>query len=149
VIEKIQKETNNSKLEFIEIDMLSLDSIKQFIEVFTSKYTQLDILMNNAGLFSFPPETSKDGLDAQFQVNHLALFYLTTQLLPLLKTTKHSRVINVGSMAHAAVFGDLDFEEMNKPENHGQNKYYCSSKAATNLFTFELASRLEKAGEKV
>lgn len=149
VIEEIKKETGNAKLEFIEIDMLSLDSIKTFIDTFKSKYTQLDLLLNNAGLFSYPPTTSEDGLDAQFQVNHLALFYLTTALLPILENTKSSRVVNVGSAAHNAVFGEIDFAKMNKPENHGSNQHYCVSKCCTNLFTFELARRLEEKGEKV
>jgi NAD(P)-dependent dehydrogenase (short-subunit alcohol dehydrogenase family) len=149
VIEEIKATTGNDKLEFIPIDLMSLKSVQAFITDFKSKYSQLHVLLNNAGLMGASIKTSEDGLDSQFATNHLAHFYLTTQLLPILKRSDTSRVVNVSSLAHKFYVGAYDFEGINKIENHGAPNNYCTSKGANILFTIELSKRLEAQGIKV
>ena len=62
-----------------------------------SKYRSLDLLINNAGLMAPPRTLSKQGLEIQFAVNHLAHMALTLKLLPMLSRHIGSRVVTVSS----------------------------------------------------
>jgi NAD(P)-dependent dehydrogenase (short-subunit alcohol dehydrogenase family) len=149
VIEQIKKETGNEKLEFIEVDLMSLKSVQNFVTEYKSKHDKLHILLNNAGLMGSSVHTSADGLDSQFATNHVAHFYLTTQLLPIIKQSGPSRIVNVSSLAHKLRVGPLDFEHINDEKNRGQASNYSKTKAANILFTIELNKRLEAEGVQV
>lgn len=77
----------------MELDLASLQSVKQFAQEFKSKYDRLDILINNAGLLVPPEEDRKtvDGFEIHFGVNHLGHFLLTNLLLESLKNATPSR----------------------------------------------------------
>ena len=47
--DKINLETNSDKITIIKLDLASLDSIREFVEAFKSKFNRLDVLINNAG----------------------------------------------------------------------------------------------------
>lgn len=83
--------------ELIHADFLDLSTVYQAVDAITSKYKHLDVIINNAALVgkSFP---SKDGLDGQFQVNHLAGIVLVEGLKPLLNSD--SIVIYTSSEMH-------------------------------------------------
>ena len=54
VLNEIEKETNNHNLEVLKLDLSDLKSIQDFTVEFKSKYTRLDILINNAGVMAIP-----------------------------------------------------------------------------------------------
>mmetsp|Transcript_55103 Transcript_55103/g.76420 ORF Transcript_55103/g.76420 Transcript_55103/m.76420 type:complete len:86 (+) Transcript_55103:89-346(+) len=49
--------TKNNNLHFIKLDLSDLDSVREFVKEFKSKFNRLDILINNAGISnkSFKP----------------------------------------------------------------------------------------------
>ena len=49
---KIKEEINVDILEFMRLDLNDLHSVKEFAENFKAKYSQLDILLNNAGIMA-------------------------------------------------------------------------------------------------
>ena len=54
-IATIQKEMgadNNTRLEFVKLDLNDLNSVKTFADKIKSKFEKVDILINNAGLFA-------------------------------------------------------------------------------------------------
>ena len=73
-----------------------------------SKESQLDVLVNNAGIMRpAPPLTlTPHGVDIQFGTNVLGHFHLTQLLLPTLlssvksSTDNHVRIVNVSSNVH-------------------------------------------------
>lgn len=81
--------------------MADLSSIRKFSERIHTKYTKLDLLINNAGIMTTPAGSkTKDGFEMQFGTNHLGPFLLTNLLLDLLKKAEDSRIVNVSSCAH-------------------------------------------------
>src|SRR5574344_245470 len=74
---------------------LGYESVEAFAKKFSSEHKQLDVLRNNAGIMATPNIKTDDGFEAQLGTNHLGHFALTGHLLPLLKGTPQSRVVNV------------------------------------------------------
>jgi NAD(P)-dependent dehydrogenase (short-subunit alcohol dehydrogenase family) len=132
-------------IEVMELDLVSLDSVVRFSEAFNARSGPLQVLINNAGIFSIgePQKFSKDGYEEHMQVNHLAPALLSLLLLPSLIRGSPSRIINVNSIMHS--LGFVDTEDMNVTS--GKRKYtslvgYSSSKLAQVMFSTVLHKRL-------
>src|SRR5206468_3830803 len=77
---------------------------------FQRKYSRLDVLINNAGLYTAHRNVTADGLEQTFEVNYLSGFLLTHLLLDLLKKSSPSRIVNVSSRAHEG--STIRFEDL-------------------------------------
>ncbi|KAK3004911.1 hypothetical protein RJ639_019681 [Escallonia herrerae] len=120
-----------------ELDLLSLESVTRFSESWNSRGKPLNVLINNAGIFSIgkPHKFSRDGYERHMQVNHLAPALLSLLLLPSLKRGAPSRIINVNSVMHA--IGFVDTSDMNFTSGNRKLtslKAYSSSKLAQLMF---------------
>lgn len=78
-------------------DFSSLVDIRKFADKVKADHASIDVLINNAGIFSSERQVSKDGIELTWAVNALAPFLLTSLLLDRVK----DRIVNVGSMALA------------------------------------------------
>lgn len=142
--DEIVASTNNTRIEVMELDLASLASVRLFAEEFKKRYTQLDILINNAGLMKGSRAETRDGLELLMGVNHFGPFLLTLLLLDLLKQSAPSRIINVSSDAHQ--YADLDLTDLQSTREYHPGKAYGNSKLANILFTYELSRRLQGSG---
>ena len=131
------------------LDLGSFKSIRNFVTTFTSKYSEFDVLVNNAGVMALPERTmTEDGIEAQMGVNHFGHFLLTALLFPHLK--KGGRVVNHASGAHAFAEADHfvsgEYQTLNYAEGFNSWKAYAKSKQANLQFSYELNDRLAAAG---
>lgn len=135
---EILKVNSKASVELELLDMADLESIKNFSERIHQKYSQLDVLLNNAGIMMTPYFKTKDGFEGQIGTNHLGHFALTGLLLDLIKNTTGSRVVTVSSSAHKQ--GKMDFDNFLFENGKGYSpmKAYGRSKLANLLFTYEL-----------
>src|SRR5205085_2140353 len=104
-------------------------------------HDRLDVLVNNAGLFSPHYRLSPDGFELTFAVNHLAPFLLTNLLLDRLKASAPARIVTVASEAHRR--NRIDAGDLTRPHDWTMMRAYGRSKLCNVLFTRELASRLD------
>jgi NAD(P)-dependent dehydrogenase (short-subunit alcohol dehydrogenase family) len=149
-VEEITRNTssydvNRNQISYLLADLSSQASIRRLTRRFLNTYQNLDVLFNNAGVFSPKRFTTVDGIEYTFAVNHLAPFLLTTLLLERIKTGKPSRIITTSSVAHRGArinFDDLQFEI----GRYNGLKAYRQSKLANILFTKELARRTTGVG---
>jgi NAD(P)-dependent dehydrogenase (short-subunit alcohol dehydrogenase family) len=140
VASEIKRDFPESKIDVRQLELGSLDSIKSFAKGFISDYTQLDILINNAGVMMTPYSKTKDGFEIQMGTNHLGHFALTGLLMPLLLNTKNSRVVATSSAAHKQ--GDINFDDINwESRDYNSSKAYSDSKLANLYFTSELVRK--------
>ncbi|KAG1457017.1 hypothetical protein G6F46_007152 [Rhizopus delemar] len=146
VVEEIKAETKNEKIDSIKLDLMSLASVKSFAEEFKSRYQELHILINNAGIMMCPFGLSKDGIETQFATNHVAHHYLTMLLLPLLEKSAPSRIVTVSSLAHRMLYREFSLKDINDPDKYNEVALYAISKISNILFTRELSKRLESKG---
>ncbi len=144
-LRSLRERSPNADAELIELDLADLDSVRAAAEGFQRDHTTLDLLINNAGLMATPEKRTAQGFEVQFGVNHLGHYALTGLLLPLLRGTPGSRVVNVSSTGHRP--GQIDFADLNwESRPYKPWAAYFQSKLANLLFTYELQRRLEKAG---
>jgi NAD(P)-dependent dehydrogenase (short-subunit alcohol dehydrogenase family) len=121
----------------MQLDLADLGSISRFATAFKEKYTQLNILINNAGLM-YPPkrEVTRQGFEAQMGTNHFGHFALTGLLLDTIKKTPHSRVVTQSSLAH--LNATIHWDDLNWEKKYSRVQAYGQSKLANLLFTYEL-----------
>ncbi|KAJ1519882.1 hypothetical protein ONE63_004122 [Megalurothrips usitatus] len=143
---QVRSERSNLNCEFIPLDLQSLQSVKDFVTTFQQRFSKLDMLILNAGVFSVPFSLTGDGFESAFQVNHLSQFYLTLLLKPQLLEGKTARVIVVSSENHR--FSNLDLNSLSElnlsPKVGGGYRgmmTYNNTKLCNVLFAKELAER--------
>ena len=145
-MDDIKKITANESIDLIVADLSSQESIHNLSEDFRDKFQNLHVLINNAGLTAEHQTLSVDGIDKLFAVNYLAPFLLTNLLLDLLKASAPARVVNVSSGAHS--FGRINFDDL-QGKKRSAMRAYGDTKLALQLFTNELARKLEGTGVTV
>lgn len=124
-------------------DFQDLGQVETLAATLLDAYPRIDVLANNAGGI-FTNESTKDGFDKTFQVNHLAPFLLTHLLMDRLVASRAS-VIQTSSSA-AKAFGSLDLDDLDNSRKWSANKAYGDAKLANILFTKELHRRYGPRG---
>ncbi|CAG8789673.1 23839_t:CDS:2 [Racocetra persica] len=135
-VEKIKSETGNQNVEFLQLDLKKLRSVKECAEKFLARNLPLHILINNAGITTKEFSLTDDGIQEEFGL-------LTKLLLPKIKASQPARIVNLSSHAHRAFAseGGFDFEKLNDPNAMDSMPRYGLSKLANILFTNELNKR--------
>lgn len=128
-------------VDFMVADLSSQQSIRAMAAAFSNRYSRLDVLLNNAGVFVTDLQYTIDGVELQFAVNHLSYFLLTQQLLNVILRTPASRIVNVSSRGHR--YGNISFNDLYHSRSYIGVKAYAQSKLANILFTYHLASLLK------
>jgi len=146
VVGEIARATGNHDVALLLADLSSQAAVRQLAREFLATGRPLHVLINNAGVVNLRRESSVDGIEITFAVNHLAYFLLTLLLIPRLKESAPARIVNVASDAHAQAGGRLDFEDLESRKSYSVMRVYGKSKLANILFTRELARRLEGTG---
>ena len=135
--------SGSDQVDMALVDFSRLAEVRRLADEILSGHDRLDVLVNNAGLFSPKYRFSADGFELTFAVNHLAPFLLTNLLLDRLKASAPARVVTVASEAHRR--SRIDLGHITRPPDWTMMRAYGRSKLCNILFTRELASRLDPA----
>ncbi|KAK5059750.1 hypothetical protein LTR84_009633 [Exophiala bonariae] len=174
VIDMLQKKHPHGNYRFLELDLSSLAAVRRAAEDIKaySDVPQIDIVICNAGVMRIPQlELSPEGMEMQFQTNHLGHFLFVNLIMDrLITAAKNSasgavRIINVSSLGvqYSPVrFSDINFTRAQSdiPESERANlntvraygmstegtynpiTAYGQSKTANVLFSLALSHRL-------
>jgi NAD(P)-dependent dehydrogenase (short-subunit alcohol dehydrogenase family) len=99
---------------------------------------ELDVLINNAGIYMKERVVTIDGFETTFAVNHLSVQLLTHHLLPILKSRTSARIITVSSIAHQK--GKLNLDDLQAAKRFDGYEAYATSKLCNVLFSRCLAA---------
>jgi retinol dehydrogenase-12 len=143
----IRERTGNAEVAYLLADLSVQQEIHNLVDVFHSRFDRLHVLVNNAGAYYMSRQTSRDGHEMTFALNHMSYFILTHLLLDTLIVSAPSRIVNVSSSGHRTV--SIDFDDLQAQRRYGGWQRYRESKLANLLFTYELARRLEGTGVTV
>jgi retinol dehydrogenase-12 len=143
--EHIIRATGNPRVEFLLADLSVQCEVHALATRFRSRYSRLDVLVNNAGARFSSRLVSADNYEMTFALNHMGYFLLTGLLLHELKKSGQGRIINVASGAHRGCTG-INFEDLQSERGYDGKAAYAQSKLANLLFTYELDRLLKRAG---
>ena len=143
VIAELKRESGNDQIEFIELDLSDLASVRSCAAALLARNMPIHGLINNAGLAGKKGGVSKDGFELTFGTNHLGHYLFTRLLLDRIKQSGPARIVNVASASHYQA-KKIDWDALRKPTQSmtGLPEYEVS-KLSNVLFTKELARHLE------
>lgn len=104
------------RIHYERLDIGDMSSVRQFAAIVKTKFTKIDILINNAGIMAAPFALTVDNFESQLAINYLGHFLLSHLLLPELKaaaaagSSTAARIVNVSSCVHK--LGHIDFNDI-------------------------------------
>ncbi|MEM6986992.1 MAG: SDR family NAD(P)-dependent oxidoreductase [Pseudomonadota bacterium] len=133
----------SARLDTCVADLSDLSSTAAMARAVSTQHRNLDVLINNAGVFNVEPARAH-GLDLRYTVNTISPYLLAKRLSAVLGTT--GRVVNVSSAAQspvdlAALRGDVAL--------HSDFEAYAQSKLALTMWTRTLADEFGEDGPVV
>ncbi|XVE86961.1 hypothetical protein DITRI_Ditri18aG0077600 [Diplodiscus trichospermus] len=128
---------NSDKIETLELDVSSDESVSSAVNNVISKYGHIDVLLNNAGIGSTGPlaELSLDAIRKAWEINTLGQLRMVQQVVPHMASRRGGIIANVGSVVARV------------PTPWAGS--YCSSKAAIHAMTNTLRVELRPFGINV
>jgi NAD(P)-dependent dehydrogenase (short-subunit alcohol dehydrogenase family) len=134
---------------FYQADLSSLADTRKLADAVLADHRRLDVFISNAGIGSQnngpARQTSADGHELRFAVNYLSGFLLAHRLLPLLKASAPSRIVNVASLGQHPI----DFDDVMITKGYSGSRAYAQSKLSQIMFTIDLAEALKGSGVTV
>lgn len=148
-ITAIKAEQTDADLEFIALDLSSLDKVRSSAQEIQEKIERIDALVCNAAIAQVAKQTmTVDGFESQIGVNYYGHFLLTGLLFPLIEQSK-GRVVVVSSIGYRMGHKRIQFEDLNFDGNYHPNNTYCHSKLAQMIFAYELQRRIKTTGKEI
>ncbi len=139
---EIISQTQNQSVDLMIADLSSLASVRSLVANFEARYSRLDVLINDAAIYSSTREVTPDGFELMFATNYLGPFLLTRLLIPRLVAAAPSRVISVTAPSTTRP----NLNDLQGERKFGALSAFGASKAADLLFTYALSRRLERVG---
>lgn len=121
-------------------DLSSFKAIERLVDHIKTQHENLNVIINNAGVYKAEKTITPDGLDVRFVVNTIAPYKLTKSLLPLL--SRGSRVINLSSAAQAPV----NIEALQGKVKLVDMEAYAQSKLAITMWSSTVAKAFVEKG---
>ncbi len=150
-MEWIASRAPGARTELMLADLSSMAATRHAAMLIDAAHPAIDVLVNNAGVFSTRREVTTEGHDRVLAVNHLSPFVLTRALTPALRAAGAragkqggARIVTVGSSTsdHARI----DPADLDGLRRWGMVRAYGQSKLAVMITTFGWARRLHASG---
>ncbi|MCA9386966.1 SDR family NAD(P)-dependent oxidoreductase, partial [Candidatus Dojkabacteria bacterium] len=140
----IMKKVPKADIPIMTVNLDDPLSIKDFVREFENKFQNLDVLINNAGIFRDERIENTIGIDKVFMVNVIAPIMLSLLFKNLLEKSKPSRIINLGSIGEK--YGTVDIGNLNGEKSYEGNIIYNQSKRALVSLSYRLAKEFYETG---
>ena len=137
---EIESRVAGARVIVMPLDLRSQSAIRSFVKDFQTRFHQLDVLINNAGVINKKNILTKDGIEETLAVNVLAPFMLNNLLMNELLRAPQGRIINVSSAMHRRSV--IHFDDINGEKKYSGLKAYSQTALARILITYEQAHKL-------
>jgi NAD(P)-dependent dehydrogenase (short-subunit alcohol dehydrogenase family) len=111
-------------------------------EIVKQQCPDINVLINNAGVWMTERQVNKDGIEMSFMVNYIAPYILSTSIAPLLERNGPSRIININAGLY--VKGSVDIDKTPYGLDFSSFKTYANSKLCSAMHVIDFAEELSK-----
>ncbi|HEX4137015.1 MAG TPA: SDR family oxidoreductase [Bryobacteraceae bacterium] len=133
---------------FVKLDVTDKETIGRAARWIEEQFGHLDILVNNAGIAEFgfkPSDVDLAKVREVYETNLFGPMTVTQAMLPLLRKSKHGRIVNMSSS-----LGSLNMASSSgSPISQFLALGYNTSKTALNSMTVQFANELRETPIKV
>ncbi|MCA9381312.1 SDR family NAD(P)-dependent oxidoreductase [Candidatus Dojkabacteria bacterium] len=144
---QILKKVPKADIPIMTVNLDNPVSINEFVKQFEVKFQNLEVLINNAGIFREEKIVNTIGIDKVFMVNVIAPIMLSLKFKNLLMKSKPARIINLGSIGEK--YGTVDIDNLNGEKEYEGNIIYNQSKRALVSLSYKLAKEFADTGISV
>jgi len=140
--------TEGAKATFVELDVTDGETIRRAAEWIEKQFGRLDVLVNNAGIAEWgtkPSTVELSKVREVYETNFFGPISLIQTMLPLLRKSKHGRIVNVSSSLGSITLVSAPDSPMSQFLALGYN----TSKSALNSMTVQFANELKDTLIKV
>lgn len=144
--EKLKTEGTNAR--FVKLDVTDRETIARAAGQIEKEFGRLDILINNAGTAEWgfkPSDVDLAKVREVYETNFFGPVALIQAMLPLLRKSKHGRIVNVSSSLGSLTLSS----DLNSPFADFLALGYNTSKSALNSMTIQFAKELKDTPIKV
>ena len=145
-VDKLKAEGSDAR--FVQLDVTDGGTIQRAAEWIEREFGRLDILVNNAGIGEWGVKPSDADLGKVREIYETNLFgpmAMSQAMLPLLRKSKHGRIVNVSSSLGSMTLASQRNSAMAQFVVLGYN----TSKSALNSMTVQFANELQDTPIKV
>lgn len=146
-VEELKQLCSSENVEFLVGDLSTVNSTLELAHAIRQRYSDLQILINNAGVWMTSLVLNEDGIEQSFMVNHVAPYLLTKELLPILTSNKPARIVNVNAGLY--VNGKFDAEKTPIGADFSSIKTYANTKLCSVMTTLQQAREIEGSGVNI
>ncbi|MBR4761193.1 MAG: SDR family NAD(P)-dependent oxidoreductase [Clostridia bacterium] len=140
--DELLREYGGAEIEIMPLDLASFSSIEAFAARLESERTDIDVFLNNAGVFHKPNSRTADGFELVTGTNYLGAFRLCEEVLPYLATLPH-KVIYINTVSIIHKIAKIDYGDFFHKKNYKNLSVYAASKLCLARYTFYKARALE------
>jgi retinol dehydrogenase 12 len=143
--DEVRERAMTDDVAVVSLDLADLETVRAAAATIRDRWGRVDVLVNNAGGIWTERETTVQGFEQTFGVNHLGHFYLTCLLWDVLIASAPARIVNLSSVAHRMAVRGLPWKDLQHQRHYSALAVYGQAKLANVLFTRGLAARLDPA----
>ena len=83
VQQSLQASHSQAVIDYYCADLSNFSDVRKMLQSILKTHQDLDVIINNAGVFKTPNPITDDGLDVRFVVNTFSPYIITKTLLPI------------------------------------------------------------------
>ena len=142
------KDYPEAEIDIMSLDLADFKSIDAFVSGFKNGGTDVDVFLNNAGVFRKPGERTADGFDMVFGTNYLGVYYLSKKVLPYLEALPHE-VLYINTVSIINKIASKNYKDFLTGKRHNSISVYGCSKLCLSKYTYSLAQRYKGSNIRV
>jgi len=140
-VQQIRTQAGHGRVEFAQVDHLTVGANQRFAEHLESRLDRLDLLVNNVGRVFPARQETQDGYESTLALCLLGPYALTEAALPLLDRRRGAQVVNMSSSAYK-MWHHGPFDDVESEREYVGIRAHAHAKLLNLIWTFALAKRL-------